>query len=1114
MSTENVTVLFTDLVNSTGITTGMPPDAADELRRSHFSCLRNVIADSPGSEVKNLGDGIMVVFPTASSALSCAIAMQQAVDRDNRRSGRSLGMRIGASAGEVTRERNDYFGDPVVEASRLCATAEGGQILASQLTLETAGRRRPGKYEFLGELDLKGLPDPVATVEVAWEPLQDGDDGPFPVVDLPAATTQTIPLPSRLRPTPGALFVGREADLQHLQTLWKEASQGDRRVVFLGGEPGIGKTSLVRILANRIAGGDAFVLYGRCDEDLGIPYQPWIEALRHLVRHGPDTLLNDHQAGRVAELARLVPELAERTGVPASQGQVDDSQRYLLFGAVSDLIARCAEFAPTLLVLDDLHWADRPTIQLLRHVIGSETASKLLILGTYRESELSPAQPFTEALAVLHREEGVERIGLKGLDDEELLELLEAYAGHSLEEDGIEFRNLLLNDTGGNPFFAGEIVRHLAESGALVRDENGRWTTTFDLSEIGLPVSVREVIGHRVGRLGRSTVNWLTFAAVIGREFDITLLANVLHVDQEDLLPALEESVRAGILVESDVPGRFAFAHALFEKALYGDLSALRRARAHRAVAEAIEDELDGDTGARVSELAYHWIQATQPQDPQKAIQYAELAGDRALQQLAPDEAVRWYMQALQMLDRRSEDAVRRRAVLMIGLGTAQRQLGDPVHRETLLEAARLAEQVSDTPTLVRAALANNRGFHSNTGEGDFERIRVVRAALDRLGEVDVPERALLLAILCTETLFTTPSNVNERFKFAEQAVLCARRAGDPIVLADVLVRPHMAISTPETLEMRKSWVEEAARLVPNDHRLLRWHVYGVRATVALESVDLPVLQESMAIFCEEAEAIGQPLCKWVSLMYTSWYAMLRGDLASAERLADEAFTLGMETAQPDAMMLYGMQLIDIRFCQDRLIELMAIIDELSDRYSGPQAFRSLQCLTAGESGDFEKARSLLDQHLEEDFEVYSGAPWLTAQVAWAVTAARVEHVPAARFLYERLAPWHRQIPTVNITAGLGCVARTLGLLADLLEDFEAADEWFKEALELDLMMQSPMHQAWTRASWAAMLCHRDGPGDREKARTMAREALAAGRTGPFPRVKREATAVAESLDL
>ncbi|HLM97502.1 MAG TPA: adenylate/guanylate cyclase domain-containing protein [Acidimicrobiales bacterium] len=284
MSTENVTVLFTDLVGSTQLASGLAPDAADELRRAHFAALRRAVASSGGTEVKNLGDGLMVVFATASAGLSCAVTMQQDVDRDNRRSDHHLGLRVGLSGGEVTKEGDDYFGDAVVEASRLCARAEAGQILASELVRATAGRRSPHGFQALGGLELKGLPEPLATVEVDWEPVDDVD-----------AASCAIPLPSRLTLRPGIGVIGRDQERALLTDAVKRATAGEgREVVLVCGEAGVGKTTLVAEVVRSAFEAGACVLLGRCDEELGAPYQPFAEALGHFVSHGPQEQLWSH----------------------------------------------------------------------------------------------------------------------------------------------------------------------------------------------------------------------------------------------------------------------------------------------------------------------------------------------------------------------------------------------------------------------------------------------------------------------------------------------------------------------------------------------------------------------------------------------------------------------------------------------------------------------------------------------------------------------------------------------------------------------------------------------------------------------------------------------------
>ena len=409
MATENIAVLFSDLVGSTELATSLSPDAADEVRREHFVAVRQAIAAHGGHEVKNLGDGVMVVFPLASEALACAVAMQQAVHLYNLSASRPLGLRVGLSCGEATREREDYFGDPVIEASRLCARADGGQILASDLVRASAGRRSTHGFTSLGELELKGLPEPVLTVEVTWEPLE-----------AEPVRASCVPLPERLERRPSVGVVGRDSELATLEDAVKRAVSGQgREVVLLAGEPGQGKTTLVAEVARRAHAQGAAVLLGRCDEEVGAPYLAFQEALSHYVAHADEAVLRTHVAAHGGELSRLVAGLGQCVGeVPAPQASDADTERYQLFAAAVGLLEAAAVEAPLVLVLDDLHWADKPSLQLLRHIVSHTASARLLILGTYRDMELSASHPLTEALAALHREPaGISAIDVKGLDD-------------------------------------------------------------------------------------------------------------------------------------------------------------------------------------------------------------------------------------------------------------------------------------------------------------------------------------------------------------------------------------------------------------------------------------------------------------------------------------------------------------------------------------------------------------------------------------------------------------------------------------------------------------------------------------------------------------------------
>jgi class 3 adenylate cyclase len=374
-------VLFTDLVGSTDLRSRLGEDAAEELRRDHDRLIAGAVEANRGRLVKNLGDGVMATFTGASDALAAAVAIQQALDRRNR-SGSSdvpLGVRIGVSAGDVAFEGADCFGTPVIEAARLCAAAGGGRILVTEVVRVLAGTAGGHQFAPVGALDLKGLPAPVPACEVTWESLAE------PPLPMPALLTQA-----------GRIFVGRDEEVERLLRLWKEAMAGERRVALLAGEPGIGKTRLAVELAGVVRESGAVVLAGRCDEDLGVPYQPFVEALRHYVTHAEGRRL-----GRYAgELTRLLPDLTQLVGgLPEPLRSDPETERYRLFDALAAWLSDVSAEAPVLLVLDDLHWAAKPTLLLLRHVLRFQEPLRLLVVVTYRDSDIGRGHPMRHRLS-------------------------------------------------------------------------------------------------------------------------------------------------------------------------------------------------------------------------------------------------------------------------------------------------------------------------------------------------------------------------------------------------------------------------------------------------------------------------------------------------------------------------------------------------------------------------------------------------------------------------------------------------------------------------------------------------------------------------------------------
>jgi class 3 adenylate cyclase len=1099
---ETVTVMFTDLVDSTALLSRLGEERGEVVRREHFGLLRGAVEPCGGREVKNLGDGLMVVFPSAADAVSAAVGVQQAFVRRNRRSdGERLLVRIGIACGDADGEDGDYFGVPVVEAARLCGTAGGGEVLATELVRLLAGSRGGHAFTSLGGLELKGLDGPVVTHRIEWEAADD-------------AEATTLPLPSRLAAARATMFVGRAAEYERLAAAWKaiEVEAGDGAgvgVMLLSGEPGIGKTTLSARFAADVHGQDAVVVYGRCDEDLGIPYQPWVETLGQLVAGLPDEVLEAHVAERGGSIARLIPGMAQRLGGVPQSGD-GDAERFVLFACVTDLLSRAAQERAVLVVLDDLHWADQGTVQLLRHLATAGDPMRVGVLGTFRDSDLGPSHPLTDVLAALHRDGRVERISLQGFGDDELLALLERIAGHEMTDEGIALRDAVLAETSGNPFFTVEVLRHLAETGAIYQGDDGRWTSTVDVEAAGLPVSVKEVVGRRLAGLGAETERVLALAAVIGRDFDVPLLAAVADTDEDTLIELCDAAVSAAVLRTTEDPDRYSFAHALIAHTLHDGLSPARRARAHRAVADHLEALVGADPGDRVGELARHWMAATAPAEVDKAVHYAAAAGARALARLAPDEALRWYGEARDLLERHGSDD-RQRAEVLLGLGTAQRQCGIAEHRDTLLDAARLADEIDAIDLLTRAALASSRGFMmSIIGEADGERLAVIERALERLGDTDAGLRAQLLALSVVERVYV--DDLPDRLALAHEAVRTARRSDDSQALMRTLALATYGILGTPTLAQRVEWSDELWSLAEqSSDSTVRMLAAFARMTSALSEGDLPVFRSCATTIGVVIDRVPSADLRWRSQYLGVLPAILAGELEDAERMAGEAWVYGEETGQPDASTAFGVQLANIRDHQGRMHELIAQIDQTIIESPGLPAFRAALADACARGGDLRRAAQLLEVDRAGGLAMPEDSSWSTAHAEWARAAVLVGDVTTAQQVHDRLRAHHDQIVTTNLTVACA-LAHWLGILDHLLGRHDDAERWFEEAMAIHQGMESPLLVAYTDAAWAALLADRDRGDDRQRARAMAERALAVATDGGFGYIRADAQGVLARL--
>ena len=413
------------------------------------------------------------------------------------------------------------------------------------------------------------------------------------------------------------------------------------------GEPGIGKTAICDQLGAHVAAAGGRTLAGHCYEEgsLALPYLPFVEALRSYVLDRDAAALRQELGAGAPDVARIVPDLRDRLQVEPSSPTTPEEDRFRLFQAVVAFLRSAAAEVPLCLVLEDLHDADKGTLELLTHLGRDLAAAHLLVLGTYRDVEVDRAHPLSGALAELRRGPAFERIPLRGLTPDEVQRMLTNIAGQATPWPLAE---AVHRQTEGNPLFIQEVFRYVAEEGLLVPEQGG-WTVTTDILAERIPEGLRDVIGKRLSRLSDPCNRVLAVAAVIGREFALATLEAVAGVSEEELAVALEEAVRTAVLEERAQVGgaRYRFTHAFFRQTLYEELIAPRRLRLHQQVARALETQYAGRLDDHAAELAEHFAQSSEPEALTKAVAFGERAAQRATQVYAHGEAARLLEGAL-----------------------------------------------------------------------------------------------------------------------------------------------------------------------------------------------------------------------------------------------------------------------------------------------------------------------------------------------------------------------------------------------------------------------------------------------------------------------------------
>ena len=879
------------------------------------------------------------------------------------------------------------------------------------------------------------------------------------------ALQAAVELPAELRARAAVPLIGRSREVSELSRLWSDAcgeAPRSGRIVVLAGDAGIGKTSLAAELAERAHADGGVVLAGRAPEEALVPYQPFLEALRHYVAGAPRDELRRSVRDWGPELARLVPELGRRLGelpTPVGEAGGEDFERYRLFEAVVALFEAISSRAPILLVLDDLHWADRPTLLLLRHLARSYEPAHLLILVAYQNEATS--QVLSDALADLKREGLLTQIDVAGLSQRETAELVRARTG---ELPSRRFARALHEETEGNPFFIEEIVRNLDAAGVRA----GAAGAT-ELQRVGLPEGVKQMIARRTGRLDPTTIEWLQAASVVGRDFDTALLERLLAMGEEEFLRALDEALAAGLLLESGSdPGRYSFSHTLIRQTMYEGMSSARRARIHRRVGEALEAAGETSPGT----LSHHFTRAANRDDPGKAIAYARAAAEQAEQLLAHEEAAEHYARALDVASRFAPEDERQRCELALLLGESWVKAGErPLAWRAFREASELAERLGDRASLARAAIGASRRYVQEPGVVNVEVIELLKRALEQTDGERNLDRVKLLNRLCGAVYF---SPEHQRMgELSEEAMRLAVELEDPEAMVHALAARRRAQWDAPHLDERLATSTEMLTLAQQVGDLeLQLQAHAWLVVDLLEHGERDAVDAQITAFSAGADALRQPLYIWHALVWRAMRALLDGRLDEADELAAEALAAGAPGESVTAFQYYAVQLLAIRREQGRIGELERAVRRQVESSPDRPAWRAALGIVLLESGENEQAAEQLALLSANGFEdIPEDGDWMTTITLLSDISTGVGDASSAAILYELLTPFAGLNVVIGLAAlCLGSAARFLGRLALTLGDEEAARAHLERALEANKRLNAPLWLAHTRLDYAQAL--------------------------------------------
>jgi tetratricopeptide (TPR) repeat protein len=874
------------------------------------------------------------------------------------------------------------------------------------------------------------------------------------------------------------VFVGREAELRQLQSAFDAATSGQGSLTMVVGEPGIGKTALCEQLATYVGLRGGRALVGHCYEEgsLSLPYLAFVEALRAYAQTCDVSRLREELGSGAPDVARIVSEIRERLRIePRPKGDPEE-ERYRLLQAVSDFLGSAAVPKPLLIVLEDLHSADRGTLDMLEHVGRNLGDKRLLLVGTYRDIEVDRTHPLSAALAELRRLPHFRRVLLRGLNADEVRRMLSGIAGQDVPWGLAE---AVHRQTEGNPLFVQEVVRYLAEEGIIEREE-GRWRAKSDTPvEMRIPDGLRDVIGKRLSGLSELCNKALSVAAVIGRDFQMEVLQKVAGMSDDELFGALDEARKAAVIEERTGAGAkvsYRFAHAFFRQTLYEETIAPRRIRLHQQVARALEEIYRNRLEQHAAELAEHFSYSSDRADLEKAVSYGEMAARRATDVYSYGEAVRLLEQALKVQEVLDPEEKLKRCDLLLALGWARFYNHEYRHilDDEAPAALALAEGLGDSQRACQACLlatAAISGTGQGPGFGTDEAMKWVEA-FDRHAAPDTIERAWADQALGGTKVAV--SDIAGAWPLFRESTLLARKLGDASAFnncgGDYL---WFLPPTPEYVEEARQIATEMRRVWDKADPFSMAYGMDCVGSFFLQLGERRQGEEIHREVMESARLARMPACQYVFPTLRACYHIMDGQLEEAAKCHDDVLRLGAEMGAPLTgavnANLFGPRLAGYLGSGREALRRMEEWGQAAGLSVRLPAHSRAYYLVCG--GGSEDAVAILDEaanhYAVEPKKIRNPFGGLLLLLETAVLA---KHARAAEILSNLL------VSGTYKTTGLQnptCVARHLGGAAALLGRYEEARKHYEEAIKVCSEMRFRPELALTRLQLAELLLER-----------------------------------------